>query len=283
MPMTYDGPVIDGHVHVNRFDLMRPEVQAVIRSNPTFPLMERCMRDPRAFLEHMDDEGVQESWLVNYCARGVIGYGPEVNAWISEYVATDPKRLVAVGGIEATSGDTAHDARELARLGIKLLKIHPVHQHVHADDGRLHPAYRELQERRMPVIVHTGTSKFPGADNQFADPAPVARLAAAFPDLPIIIAHGGRPNFTKEALAIVAQHPNTWLDLSSCPPSRLAAYFGDLNGLANRTLWGSDWPGPGVPGMGANIQAFKQLGLSVETQRKILHDNAKALLSRVRG
>jgi hypothetical protein len=262
---------------------MRPEVQAVIRSNPTFPLMERFMRDPGAFLDHMTAEGVLQAWLVNYCARSVIGYGPEVNAWISEYVATDATRLVAVGGIEATSKDPAADARELVRLGIKLLKIHPVHQHVHADDKRLHPAYRELQERRMPVIIHTGSSKFPGADNQYADPAPVARLAAEFPDLPIIIAHGGRPNFTKEALAIVAKHPNTWLDLSSCPPSRLAAYFGDLNALAERTLWGSDWPGPGVPGMGANIQAFKALGLAAETQRKILHDNAKTLLGRVRA
>jgi hypothetical protein len=269
--------VVDGHVHVNRFDLMHPQVQATIRSNPTFPQMERLVRDPAAFLEHMDAEGVEQAWLINYCAKEVMGYGPEVNDWVAGYVDADPKRLVAVGGVEVDdAGEPA--VERLADLGIRALKVHTVHQHVRPDDPRLEEAFAACERRGMPVIFHTGTSRFPGADNAYADPAPIAAVCARHPKLPVVLAHGGRPDWTKAALAIVAEHPNAWLDLSSCPPRRLPDYFGDLEALAPRTLWGSDWPGPGVPGMGANVEGFLALGLSTKANRLILRDNARSLL-----
>ena len=277
-------PVVDGHVHVNRFDLMAPGARAVIESNPTFPQMERFVRDPDAFLAHLDAEGVWQAWLINYCAKSVMGYGDEVNQWVAEYVQADPERLVAVGGYEPSPGDDgAKAADRLHALGIKAVKVHTVHQHLSPDDERLRPLFRRLEELRMPVIFHTGTSRFPGADNAFADPAPAGAVCARFPGLPVILAHGGRPDQTASALEIVEEFGNAWLDLSSCPPQRLRGYFGDLEALAPRTLWGSDWPGPGVPGMGANVEAFLGLGLSERANRLILHDNATSLLSNVVG
>jgi len=47
--------------------------------------------------------------------------------------------------------------------------------------------------------------------------------------------------------------------------------------VAAKSLWGTDWPGPGVPTMRANVEAFLALPLSEETKRKVLHDNAAAL------
>ncbi|MFA5944972.1 MAG: amidohydrolase family protein [Candidatus Thermoplasmatota archaeon] len=274
-------PVIDGHVHVNRFDRMRPAVRQTIESNLTFPQMERFVADPHAFLAHMDVEGIQQAWLINYSAETVMGYGDEVNPWVADYVQADPERLIAVGGYEPHHGDGAKAADRLRDLGVKAVKIHTVHQHIRPDDERLRPLFARLEELAMPVIFHTGTSRFPGADNSFADPAPVGAVCGRFSELPVILAHGGRPDQTEAALAVVDEFDNAWLDLSSCPPSRLAAYFGDLEALAPRTLWGSDWPGPGVPGMSANVAAFLKLGLSDAANRAILHDNAQRLLDGV--
>jgi uncharacterized protein len=274
-------PIIDGHVHVNRFDRMRPEARRTLQANPTFPQMEGFVADPSAFLAHLDAEGIHQAWLINYCAEAVMGYGDEVNPWVAEYVQADPERLVAVGGWEPHHGDGAKAADRLRGLGIKAVKLHTVHQHLRPDDERLYPLLGRLQELRMPVIFHTGTSRFPDADNAFADPAPAGAVCSRFPELPVILAHGGRPNQTDSAIALVEEFDNAWLDLSSCPPSRLAAYFGDLEALASRTLWGSDWPGPGVPGMGANVRSFLALGLSTQANRAILHDNATRLLARV--
>lgn len=276
-------PVVDAHVHVNRFDLMVPAARAVVETNATFPLMERFMREPVAFLEYMDTEGIEQAWLVNYCAKEVMGYGWEVNKWVADYVLADLDRLVAVGGYDPRhDGDGAAAVDALAGMGIRALKIHTVHQHLRADDAALRPALARCEELGMPVIFHTGTSRFHGADNAFADPAPVARVCQAHPELQVVLAHGGRPDHTATAVAIVRSHANAWLDVSSCPPKRLAHYFGALEALAPKMLWGSDWPGPGVPGMGANVDSFIGLGLSVAAQRMILHDNATRLLQGAR-
>ncbi|MES2154910.1 MAG: amidohydrolase family protein [bacterium] len=272
-------PVVDGHVHVNRFDLMTPAAQALIRQNPTFHLMQEFQADATAFLEHMDREGIRQAWLVNYCAKEVMGYGWEVNDWIGGYVEADPTRLVAVGGYDPRhDGDGEEAVGKLADLGIRALKIHAVHQHLRPDGRRLRPALRECERRGMPVIFHTGTSKFPGASNKFGSPSRLRKVCQTFPKLKVVIAHGGRPDETQEALAILAEFPNAWLDVSSCPPKKLPDYFGDLEALAPRTLWGSDWPGPGVPGMGKNVESFLALGLSEKANRMILHDNAATLI-----
>ena len=272
-------PVVDAHVHVNRFDLMAPEAQRLIRANPTFPQMERFVADPRAFLAHLDAERVQAAWLINYCAKDVMGYGWEVNAWAARYAATDPRRLAAIGGYDPRhDGDAGKAVDALHAMGIKGLKVHTVHQHLSPDDPRLAKAYARLAHHGMPVVVHTGTSRFPGADNRFADPAPLAKVCAGNPGLQVVIAHGGRPDHTRTAVDIVQRFPNAWLELSSCPPRRLPDYFGDLEGLADRCIWGSDWPGPGVPGMRANVDAFLNLGLSQRATRAVLHDNALRLV-----
>jgi predicted TIM-barrel fold metal-dependent hydrolase len=284
-----DIPIIDAHVHVNRFDLMAAGPKSVIVQNPTFALMERFMRSPDAFLQHLDAEGIDAAWLINYCARDVMGYGWEVNPWISEYCSTDPKRLIAVGGYDPREdGAGAAAVDRVLGLGIRAIKMHPVHMRLAPDahrrgnvvGGNLSAAYARAEELRIPIIFHTGTSIFPGAANEFSGVAPIANVCADFPELAVVLAHGGRPHETAEALAILRAHPNAWLEVSSCPPKRLPEYFGDLEALAPRTIWGSDWPGPKVPGMGANVDSFLALGLSPKANRLILHDNATSLLAK---
>lgn len=279
-------PVVDGHVHVNRFDCMKPGPKAVIRRNPTFALMESFVHDPDAFLAHMDQEGIWQAWLINYCARDVMGYGREVNPWIADWVQADPERLVPVGGYDPRrDGDGAKAIDGLRDLGIRVLKIHPVHQRLspaaHRQDDRLRAAYRRCEERRMPVVIHTGTSVFPGADNRFQDVAPIGQVLEDFADLPVVLAHGGRPDQCGQALRLLRRFGNAWLDFSSLPPKRIPEWFGDVPAMAGRCLWGSDWPGPKVPGMGANVASFLDLGYPDDVNRAVLHDNAVRLLDRV--
>lgn len=272
-------PVIDGHVHVNRFDLMTPGAQELIRQNPTFPLMQKFVASPEAFLEHMDRQGIEQSWLINYCAKEIMGYGWEVNDWVARYVEADPKRLVPIGGYDPKhDGDAFAAADRLHDLGIRAVKIHTAHQHRRPNDPELWSLYARMEQLGMPLIFHTGSSSFPGADNFFADPTPITNVCLSFPKLQVVIAHGGRPDQTADALEVLSICKNAWLDLSSCPPQRLRDYFGDLESLAPRTLWGSDWPGPGVPGMGKNVESFLALGLSKKANQMILHDNAASIL-----
>jgi predicted TIM-barrel fold metal-dependent hydrolase len=42
-------------------------------------------------------------------------------------------------------------------------------------------------------------------------------------------------------------------------------------------LWGTDWPGPGVPEIKGNVEKFHALPIAAEAKRKILYDNAARL------
>jgi predicted TIM-barrel fold metal-dependent hydrolase len=44
--------------------------------------------------------------------------------------------------------------------------------------------------------------------------------------------------------------------------------------IADKVLWGTDWPLPGVVSMRKNVEQFRGLGLGEEVERKILWENA---------
>jgi predicted TIM-barrel fold metal-dependent hydrolase len=62
--------------------------------------------------------------------------------------------------------------------------------------------------------------------------------------------------------------------VSGIPPSKLLEYFPRLDEIAGKTIWGTDWPSPGVKSMRANVDAFMALPLSDAVKQRILHDNA---------
>jgi predicted TIM-barrel fold metal-dependent hydrolase len=127
------------------------------------------------------------------------------------------------------------------------------------------------------VTIHTGTSVFPGARSRFGDPMDVDDVAIDFPKLRILLAHGGRPLWMDNAFFVVRRHPNVCLEVSGIPPAKLLEYFPRLEELADKTIWGTDWPSPGVKSMRANVDAFLALPLSDETKTKILGSNAERI------
>jgi len=54
----------------------------------------------------------------------------------------------------------------------------------------------------------------------------------------------------------------------------------ELTDIADKVLWGTDWPGPGVPEIKGNTEKFNALPIRDEAKRKILYDNAARLFPR---
>ena len=102
-------------------------------------------------------------------------------------------------------------------------------------------------------------------------------VAIDFPDLQLVMAHGGRPLYMEEAFFILRRHGKVRLDVSGIPPSKLLEYFPRLTELTDRVLWGTDWPSPGVKDLRQNIDQFLTLPLTKEQQQAILETNALAL------
>jgi predicted TIM-barrel fold metal-dependent hydrolase len=98
-----------------------------------------------------------------------------------------------------------------------------------------------------------------------------------FPDLTIILAHGGRPLWMDQAFFLVRRFPNVHMDVSSIPPRAILRYFPRLAEVADKVLYGSDWPAPGVRSMADNLRDFRALELPPEAMSKMLETNARRL------
>jgi predicted TIM-barrel fold metal-dependent hydrolase len=242
-----------------------------------------CARSPKLFLKYMDAAGIDRAVLINYVAPEVIGFTPAVNEWIAGYVKEDPKRLIPCGSIHPRhTQNVMADMEQIIRLGIRLIKIHPPHQLIYPNDylhglKELEIIYRAAEANGIPVMFHTGTSIFPGARNRYGDPIYVDDVAVDFPNLKILLAHGGRPLWMDTAFFLVRRHENVYLDISGIPPKTLLRYFPRLEEIAEKTLFGTDWPGPGVLDIKRNLDDFKTLPLRDETKKRILETNALTL------
>jgi len=277
--------VTDCHVHINPIWEMHPDAARLLGYSEATHA--RYLRDPSAFLEYLDRSGVERAVLVNYVAPEVIGYTEKANEFVSEYCRRNPDRLIAVGGLRPDHPDPAKEIARLSeQLHLRAIKLHPPHQlfrpnaYVDAELPKLRELYAACELHQLPIIFHTGTSVFPRARNRFADPMMIEDIAIDFPKLTIVLAHGGRPIWMETAVFLTRRFPNVWLELSGIPPARLLDYFPSLARLADKALFGTDWPGPGVKDIGANLGAFRALGLPADAQRQILEENPQRVFPR---
>jgi hypothetical protein len=269
--------ITDCHIHIQPMEMFKPEALALIRrGRPDLVEIEEYCRSPKAFLGYLDRVGVDRAALINYVAPEVIGFNSGVNQFISDYCKTDPSRLIPCGSLHPRhTSNVLADVEQLLRLGIRMIKIHPPHQLLFPNDylngvKELEIIYRAAEANGIPVMFHTGTSVFPGARNKYGDPIYVDDVAVDFPKLKILLAHGGRPLWMDTAFFLVRRHPNVFLDISGIPPLALLKYFPRLQEIAAKTLFGTDWPGPGVPDIKKNLDDFRALDLSDVAKQQIL-------------
>jgi len=289
-PLDQPLRITDVHIHVQPWRELKPHVLEVLwRGKETQrDFLVQLMEDPPTLLEVMDRAGVWRVGLVNYPSPDVMGFTHASNVFAANYARANPERLLPFGGVHPRfTKDPAGDVDGLVDLGIRLVKIHPPHQVFPANaytDGldALGAIYRRCEERGLPVMIHTGTSIFPGARSKYGNPLELDDVAIDFPELRIVMAHGGRPLYMAEAFFVLRRHKNVCLDVSGIPPARLLEYFPRLAELGDRVLWGTDWPSPGVKDMRQNIDQFLALPLGDALRKAILETNALALFPAAR-
>jgi predicted TIM-barrel fold metal-dependent hydrolase len=281
-------PVTDLHIHIQPWEMLLPAVRARMEAGrKDLEVIRELMQSPPALLRFLDAAGIERAALINYPSPDLMGFPTEVNDWCARYCAADPGRLIAFGSVHPRfTRDAAAETERVLDLGIRGLKVHPPHQLFQANAYRgggpgegIGEVYRVAAERGVPVMVHTGTSVFPGARNVYADPMPIDDVAVDYPSLKLILAHVGRPLHGETAFFLARRHPNVWLDLSGIPPKRLLTYVPRLAEVADRALWGTDWPSPGVADLRRNVEQFLELGLAEPSARAILHENSTRLFA----
>jgi predicted TIM-barrel fold metal-dependent hydrolase len=273
--------ITDCHIHIHPLEMIKPaSLELIKQKRVNFEQIEEFCRCPKSFLKHMDQEGIDRAALINYVSPEVIGFTTGVNQYIADYTKEDPNRLISCGGLHPRqSQNILADVDEILRLKIRMIKIHPPHQLLYPNDylngvKELEIIYRAAEANGIPVMFHTGTSVFPEARNKYGDPIYIDDVAVDFPKLKILLAHGGRPLWMNEAFFLLRRHPNVFLDISGIPPKGLLKYFPRLEEIAHKALFGTDWPGPGVPDIKKNLEDFRALPLSGMARQQILSGTA---------
>jgi len=232
--------------------------------------------DPAAFDAHLADQGVDVAVVL-------AEYSPKVTGTqaVEDFLPLtqhNPDRIRFAANVNPHVHHPVDE--ELLRqleLGAVALKVHPVHGGFAANDRALYPAYEICQERGIPVVVHCGTSTFPGALNQFGDPILLDDVLRDFRALDIVLAHGGRGWWYDAAAFLALTNPRVWIELSGLPPSRLPTYYARHSWprLTRRMIFGTDWPG--IPGIAANARAVAKLLPDEQTVELVLSGNAAAV------
>jgi predicted TIM-barrel fold metal-dependent hydrolase len=270
-------PLVDVHLHVARLPTLKLPLPAWAPFTDADALAELYDGSgsirPDRFDAWVEAEGVDLALLMSEYSPRVTGIQPVED--LLPLLEHNPRRFRPIANLNPHLHHpiTEELERQLA-MGAAAVKLHPVHGGFSPGEGVLYLVYQRCAELGVPVVFHTGTSTFPGAINRFGDPAAIDEIVQQVPDLTVVLAHGGRGWWYDTAAFLALARPNVWIDLSGLPPARLPAYFSrfDLNRLARKWIFGSDWPG--APGIAANARAIAKLDLDEEVLRGVLGGNA---------
>jgi hypothetical protein len=176
--------------------------------------------------------------------------------------------------------DVAEYVGEALRAGARLFKMHVQVGRYAPDDEVLDPAWSLLAEAGVPVVIHAGSAPIPG---EFTGSERVARVLAKHPELTLVVAHAGMPEY-HEFADLVEQYPNAHLDTTMVATdftNRFAplpdGYATRLAELQERVVLGSDFPNIPYP-YAHQLSALARLDLGDEWMRDVLWYNGSQLL-----
>lgn len=169
------------------------------------------------------------------------------------------------------------ELQNLVDAGFRGLKMLPTYQYFYPNEPLLYPLYARAQELQIPVMFHTGSSVFMGTRLKYGDPLFFDDVAVDFPRLNIILVHGGRGFWYDRAFFLARLHPNVYMEIAGLPPQNIMKYFPEIERIADKVIFGSDWPG--LTDLKGNIETIRQLPISQEAIDLILGGNAARLLN----
>lgn len=193
---------------------------------------------------------------------------------INEFIASEVEKysdiMTGLGTVHPDSEDLEGDIDHIIELGLKGVKLHPDIQGFKIDDYRCLKIY-ELCEGRLPILFHTGDSRY-----DFSNPNRLCPILEIFTGLTVIGAHFGGYSVWEEAADKLAGHKNFYVDSSSSlfalEPEKAVEIIRRYG--TDRVLYATDFP---MWSPVDEIKRFNALDLTEEERENILWKNANKL------
>jgi len=274
--MIRDYRVIDFHIHTSSLNQATPQVYDFFRNSNEYykeHFSEKII--PEKIIEYLRSEGVEKA--ASLAEYSPLSSGVVTNEFVSELCAAH-EELIPIASINLHSTVPFIEQARTAvhELGMKGFKLLPSYDNYYPGDPRLYPVYALAQELGLPVMFHTGTSIFSGTRVRHADPLLLDDIAEDFPELTLLLEHGGRPFWYDCVAWMLLRHKNVHVGLAGLPAKHLYANFKDIEKYSDRFVFGSDWPG--IPDIHVMAEKLMDLPISREVKEKMFYHNAVRIL-----
>ncbi|SDB93132.1 amidohydrolase family protein [Paraburkholderia lycopersici] len=186
--------------------------------------------------------------------------------------------LIGIGSVDPVlQGEDvalAEAERAVRTLGLAGINIEPGFGEPprHPDDPAYWPVYELAVSLKVPVFLMSGPTT---PDLRFNDPAPLARVAQAFPSLQIVAFHGYWPN-VQQIVGVAFRYENVFVvpDMYLFQPGSQTYVDAANSFLGDQLLFGSSYP---FRPIAQTIDDFLTLGFSEDRLDKLLYSNAARL------
>ena len=271
---TYEGPIIDMHVHANEQNGMFGLTHPPTLRGETYEGVADGEEQRRLVLEAFEEHNIVKAVVTNG------------HLWLehSPDIITLARNSSSVDELEAL-----HRKGQLQVIA----EVAPFYQGLRADHPSLAAKFELAERLGVPIGVHI----FPGGPNYGirlnpmlaemrtanAHPEQLEEILVKHPDLKLYVMHGGWP-FVDEVKALMYAYPNVYVDIAVVnwilPQEELGAYLRSLitAGFGDRIMYGSDqmvWPQV----IGVGIESVNNVDfLTLEQKEDIFYDNAASFL-----
>jgi predicted TIM-barrel fold metal-dependent hydrolase len=176
----------------------------------------------------MDQEGVDKCVVFPF---------PVVweNDYVEQAVRKYPERLIGFVGVDAWRSDAAETIEKYVKgYGAKGIKLHPLRDGYPLDHHSLTDTiFAKAEELGIPIIAH-------GCDEVFNTPYQFEEMARTFPNVRLIMAHGGFLWAREQGLRVAARNANIYVETSIMYADDVRKYVDRIG--AERVIWGTDTP-----------------------------------------
>ena len=149
--------------------------------------------------------------------------------------------------------------------------------HMPASDARFYPLYTKCCELDVPVFITMAPPPcVPGAILEYADPRDVDKVARDFPELTLIMSHGGYP-FVDAAIYTCQRNANVYMDISEYERSpQVETYVKAMcTTISDKVLFASAHP---FIELRDALDAYAAFPFTDEVRNKIMYENARKVL-----
>lgn len=263
---------IDFHTHAFADKIAQRAMDALMENSASFDLHPTTDGTPGKLREVLLSGKISKAVLLPIATK------PSQQTTINNWAASVKDDFFCpFGTIHPLAENWSEELERIKELGLYGVKLHPDYQNFFADDEFMFPIYKKCSELDLPVLFHAGLDPL-SPEVIHCTPQAAAKIADMFPEMTMILAHGGGMMRWDDVEKYLCGKPGRlYFDVSV-----IADYIKTDQLLriirshgADRILYGSDspWSDPE-----SEIRMIDDLPLTKEEKEMIFFKNAEKLL-----